>query len=268
MSVPFSFIFIFFIVPFCALSVAIFNVAKRKSIEEKLFRKGILYLKNMRSLLMYIQQHRGLSNSYLNGNLKAEIDIERLEILIEKEIVDISAIEGWISINSKWESIVDHWGRIHARYKNIDAEMNLKQHNLLIANLLYFIDDLAYVHHLGQLGVIDATDTDWRNLLFMAEYIGQVRALGMGALTKGYCSSVLRIQLNHLKGKIASNINPNWAELIKSDFAHLLQIIEAQVMIDAPTITPAEYFTLATGCIEHVLLEFDRQVDKMQFHRK
>lgn len=267
MSLPFSFVFIFIVVPGIALFTAIYGVIKRKKMEENLFRTGIVYLKRLRTLLMYIQQHRGLSNGFLSGNISVVEDINKIEVFAAREIADLSAIEGWIQNSSKWDSIIDHWQRINAHYQTVDAEVNLKQHNTLIANLLYLIDDLAYAHHLGKLGLIDATDTDWRNLLFIAEYIGQARALGMGAVSKGYCTSVLRIQLNHLVVKIESNINPAWSENIRQDFRSFIKAIEGQVILDTPTILPADYFKLATGCIEHVLMEFDRQVEKIQFHR-
>lgn len=265
MNIPFSFIFIFVLVPSIALFTAIYGVMKRKKMEEHLFRRGIVYLKRLRTLLMYIQQHRGLSNSLLSGNASVSEDIQRVEALLAREISEISAIEGWIQQNSKWESILDHWHRIQSNYQSMEVEVNLKQHNTLIANLLYLIDDLAYAHHLGKLGLIDATETNWRNLLFIAEYVGQARALGMGVASKGFCTSVLRIQLNHLIVKIESNISPFWSDAIKADFKTLLNVIETQIIVDTPTITPADYFKLATGCIEHVLKEFDRQVEKIQF---
>lgn len=267
MGLPFSFVFIFIVVPGIAVFTAVYGIVKRKKLEENLFRCGIIYLKRLRILLMYIQQHRGLTNSYLSGNLLVADDINNIEILVTKEITDLAAVDGWIQGNTKWDSFIDHWQRISSHYNTVDAEVNLKQHNTLIANLLYLIDDLAYAHHLGKLGLIDATDTDWRNLLFIAEYIGQARALGMGAVSKGFCSSVLRIQLNHLVVKIESNISPTWPESTRQDFRNFINIIESHVITDSPTISPADYFRLATGCIEHVLMEFDRQVEKIQFHR-
>jgi hypothetical protein len=267
MDIPFSFVFIFVVVPGVALFTAVLGVMKRKRTEEKLFRAGISYLKKLRSLLTYIQQHRGLTTSYLNGNLVVAAEVGRIEVLIKKEIADLQAVEGWLQNNSKWDSVVDHWLRISTHYKAMDAEVNLKQHNNLIANLLYLIDDLAYAHHLGQLGLMDAADANWRNLLFIAEYIGQARALGMSVVSKGVCTHVLRIQLNHLLVKIESNINPSWAESIQQDFRKFLKAVEDQVITDTPSITPAEYFKLATGCIEHVLMEFDQQVEKIQFLR-
>jgi len=266
MTLPFSVVFVVVIIPGLILLAAIGGIIQRKRAEEKLFRTGILYLKNLRTLLMCIQQHRGLTNSFLSGNAAVANEIQKLESLIDGEIKNLKAIDGWIQQNAKWDNIVDHWSRMGASYVKLDAEANLKQHNNLIANLLYLIDDLAYAHHLGKLGLVDATDTDWRNLLFIAEYIGQARALGMGAVSKGHCSSVLRIQLNHLRGKIEGNISRAWSESARQDFRHFLSTIEQQVIVDKPTIAPNEYFRIATGCIEHVLKEFDRQVERLQFH--
>jgi hypothetical protein len=265
MSLPFSFIFIFIVVPIIALGTAIYGLVKRKRMEEKLFRCGVDYLKRLRTLLMYMQQHRGLSNGLLSGNTLVEDDIQKIELLIAREITEVSSIDGWVKENPKWESILDHWHRIQENYQSMETDVNLKQHNTLIANLLYLIDDLAYDHHLGKLGLLDVAETHWRNLLFIAEYVGQARALGMGVVSKGFCTSVLRIQLNHLVVKIESNISSSWSESIQHDFHQLLNVIEEQVIVDPPTIMPAEYFKLATGCINHVLREFDRQIEKIQF---
>jgi hypothetical protein len=265
MNVAVAFIFLFLIVPGVALLTAVLAMIKRRKTEKKLFRTGILYLKRLRVFLMYIQQHRGLTNSFFHGNSVLATDIERLEQRIGETILDIQNVNGWIRDNGKWESLVDHWQRIKAYFKNVNAEINLKQHNNLIANLLYLIDDLAYAHHLGKLGVVDSANAKWRKLLFIAEYVGQARALGMGVATRGNCNSVSRIQLNHLVLKIESNIDPDWPDSVQDDFRHFLSIIQQKVIAEPPTILVDEYFKIATLCIEHLLLEFDRQVDKIQF---
>ena len=265
MNVPAAFIFLFIIVPGAALLTAVLAMIKRKQTEKKLFRTGILYLKKLRIFLMYIQQHRGLTNSFFHGNSALADDIERIEHQIGETISDIQAVNGWIQQNGKWESLVDHWQRIRAYFKNSNAEINLKQHNNLIANLLYLVDDLAYAHHLGKLGVVDSATAKWRKLLFIAEYVGQARALGMGVATKGTCNSVARIQINHLVLKIEANIDVEWEESIQHDFRQFLLIIRQQIIAEPSTILADDYFKIATLCIEHLLSEFDRQVDKIQF---
>ncbi|HWV14281.1 MAG TPA: nitrate- and nitrite sensing domain-containing protein [Cellvibrio sp.] len=268
MNVPFSVEFVFVVAPFLSVVSIVVAMANAKKQEEKLFNLGISYLKGLRSLLMYIQQHRGLSNSYLNGNRQTEAEIASLEVIIRKEINDLEDIGTWLLTNPKWESIIDHWSRLTVSYKTADVENNLKQHNNLIANLLYLIDDLAYAHQLGKLGMVDATDSDWRHLLSLAEYIGQARALGMGAVSRGHCTELLRSQLTHLREKIEANINRNWADITQHDFHLLLTAIDRQVLVEKTSISPTDYFQIATACIRHVLIEFDNQVEKMQFQRK
>jgi len=265
-NIPIAFIFLFVVVPGAALLTAIFGMIKRRQAEKKLFQTGIVYLKKLRIFLTYIQQHRGLTNGFFHGNSFSAGDIEKLELRIGEAIVDIQNVDGWMRQSGKWESLVDHWQRIRFYFKSSNAEINLKQHNNLIANLLYLIDDLAFAHHLGKFSLIDADDADWRKLLFVAEYLGQARALGAGVAAKGMCTNVLRVQLNHLVAKIESNINPEWTEISRSDFHTFLTIIQQQIIADPPTISADEYFRIATLCIEHVLVEFDRQVEKIKFY--
>jgi hypothetical protein len=241
---------------------------QRKKYEGKLIDTGILYLKSLRMLLTHVQQHRGLTNSYLNGNTRIENEIQQLESVVKSEITAVAGIGDWINQDAKWDSFLDHWSRLSENYKIANAEYNLKQHNVLITSLLYLIDDLAYEHQLKKLGLVDKTDTDWRYLLSVAEYIGQARALGMGAVSRGECPRILRIQLNHLCAKIEININRSWPETTLRDLRHFLAIIEQQVTIEKPTMSPADYFALATDCIELVLSEFDRQIEKIQFQRE
>ena len=90
----------------------------------------------------------------------------------------------------------------------------------------------------------------------------------MGAVSRGECSTIMRTQLNHLCLKIEANINRSWPEKTLRDFRALLTTIEEKVITEKPGITPTDYFRLATGCIEDVLMEFDRQVENIQFHRR
>ena len=98
MDIPYSFLFIVVVVLGVALFTAILGVIKRKKTEEKLFRAGITYLKKLRSFLTYIQQHRGLTNSYLSGNQAVGAEIEKIEVLIKREIADLHSVEGWIRV--------------------------------------------------------------------------------------------------------------------------------------------------------------------------
>ena len=265
MNIPFSFIFVFVLFPVLILGAFLLNLMRTKKDEEIRFRTGVKFLKSFRKLLTHVQQHRGLTNSYLSGNKKAKSDIGLLELSIKAEISEIEVVDLSIRDNPKWESILDHWGRLNDHYDQLSVETNMRQHNILISNVLYLIDDIAYQHHLGKVGLVESTDTDWRHLLTVAENIGQARALGMGVVSRGVCTSVARIQLNHLREKIVKQIEPSWSENCLADFSHFINVLDEKVIVEEPSITPDDYFSLTTRCIEHVLQEFDHQVDRIQF---
>lgn len=266
METPVSLMIILLAFPVGFLLFLMLSLRRKKRQATQLFARGIEYIKLLRSLLTYVQQHRGLTTGFINGNLAAKPEIEALDVRIKRIMADVETTGDWMAENVKWSSLVDHWTRLGMSYLQGDAEKNFKQHNILIANLLYLIDDVADAHHLSKL-TGDVMDTDWRYLLSIAEYIGQARALGTGVAAKGECSSVLRIQLNHLRNKIASSVDASWPEKSRTEIHYLLRCIESQLIIDKPSIDASEYFKLATRCIEHVLEQFDRQIERLQYYR-
>lgn len=266
METPVSLIILILVIPLGLMFFLTASLSRRKRYEAMLFAQGIEYIKQLRSLLAYVQQHRGLTSGFINGNRGVKPDIDTLALKIKRTVVDVEYSGSWIRDNVKWASLVDHWTRVGTIFLQGDADKNFKQHNILIANILYLIDDVADIHHLAKI-TGDTMDTDWRYLLSIAEYIGQARALGTGVAAKGECSSVLRVQLNHLRNKIASSIDSSWPDTSRTEIQQLLRCIETQLVIDHPSIQAGDYFTLATRCIEHVLDQFDRQIDRLQYYR-
>lgn len=267
METPLSLLVFFVIFPLLFAVFVVFSLKRRRRQQESLLKRGIGYVKLLRHLLTYIQQHRGLTTGYINGNHLAKPDIDRLNHQVKTAITQLDTQRDWLVDSGKWRSLVDHWQRLAQSYVRTDADNNFKQHNILIANVLYLIEDVADAHHLAKMGGGN-TDTDWRYLLSIAEYIGQARALGTGVAAKGECSSVMRIQLNHLRNKIAASVEQAWSDKLRQEIKQLLQCIETQLVIDAPSIAPSDYFSLATRCIDHILEQFDRQIDSLQFHRR
>lgn len=266
METPVSLMIILLAFPVGFLVFLMVSLNRKKNQAALLFTQGVEYIKLLRILLTYVQQHRGLTTGFINGNAAVKPDIEKITVKIKNIMVEIDDAGEWIHDNVKWISLVDHWSRLRMNYVQGDADKNFKQHNVLIANLLYLIDDVADVHHLSKI-TGDAMDTDWRYLLSIAEYIGQARALGTGVAARGECSSVLRIQLNHLRNKIASSVDSSWPEKSRGEIQQLLRCIETQVIIEYPSIQASDYFKLATNCIEHVLDQFDRQIERLQYYR-
>ena len=267
MDTPLPLLLVYVVLPAVFIIFLGYSLFRKKCHSDKLFKNGIEYIKALRGILAAIQQHRGLTTGYINGNREAAADIEKLSARITRQIRELQERSVWIDTNVKWNSLSDHWQRLSGAYRQGDADNNFKQHNILIANLLYLIEDLADAHHLSKMGG-GALDTDWRYLLSIAEYIGQARALGTGVAARGECNSVMRIQLNHLRNKIAGAIEVNWPEPSRKEITNLLLTIEQKLVVETPGISPRDYFDLANRCIDHVLEQFDQQIDNLQFARR
>lgn len=266
METPVSLLVILLLLPVGFLVFIALSIRHSKRQRERLFSQGIQYIKPLRLLLTNVQRHRGMTTGYINGNVQAKAEIEATSLLVDKTLQQIESFGSWMINNTKWISLIDHWARLSKAYEQADAENNFRQHNILIANILYLIEDVADDHYLLK-NSGNNTDTDWRHLLSIAEYIGQARALGMGVAIKGECTNVLRVQLNHLRHKIACNIEPAWPEKARTEINYLLLCIDTKLVVDKPNIQATEYFNLATRCIEHVLEQFDQQIDELQFYR-
>lgn len=267
METPLPLLLVYVVLPATFLVFLGYSLYRKIRVADLLFSQGIEHIKLLRGILAAIQQHRGLTTGYINGNRDAKMDIEQLSTRIGLLMRDLQERSPWVRANVKWSSLVDHWKRLGGAYLQGDAENNFKQHNILIANLLYLIEDLADAHHLTKMGG-GGLDTDWRYLLSIAEYIGQARALGTGVAARGECSSVMRIQLTHLRNKISGAIEVNWPDASRNEIRNLLKSIEQQLIVETPSISARDYFALATRCIDHVLEQFDQQIDNLQFARR
>lgn len=234
--------------------------------------KGLLWLSSLRELLSNIQKHRGMSNGFLNGGHDLINDIERLQRNVSRDLSNIASVDDSIEDNSRWQGITQHWARLAGNYQNHDSAYNLAQHNMLIKNLLYLIDDLAQDCDLLLLKNREDKPLHlyWRELLAAAEYIGQARAIGIGVSTAEHCDSVSRIRLNYLCQQIEGNTERLWRE-IGSDpkqtscIEKLVSCIHHQLVLDTPSISPSEFFSVATDAIDSLLEQFDRLIKEQQW---
>ena len=142
---------LFILLPLIFITFIFYCLHRRRVIVGRLVDQGLNYVRVMRILLTHVQQHRGLTTGFLNGNQDAKAEIQALQHKIRKEIVEVNNLGVWVQANEKWRSILDHWSRLSSHYASGEAMNNLKQHNQLIANILYFIEDIADAHHLDSL---------------------------------------------------------------------------------------------------------------------
>ena len=228
---------------------------------------GLIKLNIIRKLLTRMQQHRGLSNGILHG----EVDLKpRLGTVTEQiNQLNIEIIDMYPDLleNERWQAMADHWQRLAIDYFNLNTRNNLEQHNKLVLNLLYLINDVAFDNQLHQLNNDKSESIQflWQELLFTAESIAQIRALGTGIAAAKVCTRAERIRLSYLCQSLEQSINiqNNPDYLLK--ISHLLKVIENEIMISRPTIKADRFFNIATESIDMILANFDKQLNNVEY---
>jgi len=254
-------LFLLCLVTFLSLICVGMLTYRQRFKRRKLQQQGVDWLNTLRQLLAHLQQHRGLSSGFLAGDKEAYNKIQGLSREIEIDIERIGEIGHWIHQNSRWQGIVEHWQRLSSHYASLDWDANIRQHNRILANLIYLLEDIADAHQLKNArSAGEDTPPDWHNLLVMAEHIGQARAIGTAITASGHCDSVSRIQMSYLSNKLEITSQQDLPPHTRHKLEELQNCIKDRVMLETPQIDSQIYFKLATGCLEDILGEYDKQI--------
>lgn len=247
------------------------KVKDRKYIQTK----GINQVKELRLVLYFLQKHRGLSSQKLKGKTGLENSIKDIQTNTQKVITRIASTNSEIMANELWLSVTEHWLKLSKNYVNYSVDNNVSQHNSMIQNLLYLIDDIAVSHELSRLKLPDIEDIRliWKEWLTAIECIGQARALGSAILAEGTCGSVSRIRLSYLQEKITATTQLAWkgipaSESQKSLINSLLACIKIEIINASNSnnlsLDSSDYFTQCSEVMDVYYQEFDHVFDELR----
>ena len=74
-------------------------------------KRGIQQVVAVKQLISYIQQHRGLSSAWLNGDESKQANLTQLKKQISL-LKNATASQISASVKSRWEAFDDHWQRL------------------------------------------------------------------------------------------------------------------------------------------------------------
>ncbi len=261
--------YLFLILPLsAALALLVLATRRRRIRRRENQQRGLRSLEAMRLLLDLLQQHRGVSTGYLNGGRTLLAQINQLQARITDARGRIIAVHGRIEGDERWFALSEHWSGLSTKFETLSTTNNLRQHNQLIQNLLYLIDDIAQETDLLLLKTADGQPLmpAWRELLIAAECVGQARAVGTGALAAGQCDTVTRIRLNYLYQKIEHTCSLAWTALPpsarqKNRVEDLLNCVREELLSRSrPTIGVSTYFQTASDAVASLYEQFDHLV--------
>lgn len=260
----------------------LFSLSKWKKKKRKNYQlQGILFVCQVKNTISLIQEHRGLSTAWLNGDVKVQDKLPPLKKKISNNMYSLSLTS--IKSNERYDAFSDHWQRLLKIEKNASAINNFEQHTLMIRNLAYLLEDTAesyqltgtYFNQLENIGYV------WRELILAIESLGQSRAIGTGVATQQHCSSVDKIKLEFLiqrMTELSDQALKNLSYLKVEEFTHnqllgeaidytnhLISMMSLELVnTEKVTINNREYFSLASSAMSKMNDIFDHQIKQLR----
>ena len=226
---------------------------------------GLNMLKDFRLLLTAIQQHRGLSMGYLNGDEGLSKRVKPLEIQMQQIFANIDVNNKWLKGNITWSGITDHWSRLLANYANYESEYNFRQHCNLVINLLNLIDECAETHQLQTLFSNTKSKTNflWSQLIITAEHIGQMRGIGTSIASAKQATNLQCIQLNYLLLCVTEFLNNPYHQLDTKLIDGFIETVKQEILAESVNISAEAFYNLATSTIDDLLAKSDDYLNQL-----
>jgi len=212
--IKFTLIFLVILIPLLVLAgLVIANISGQINTLEK-ESQGFNYIKMVRLPLEHIQQHRGMTNAYLNGDQSFR---ERLLAKREDVDKDLAALQemdreegGALQTSGQIQEIQRQWDRIKAESLNMAPADSLKTHTDLISDLIALIGQVGFNSKISMDQDNDRYflgDMLTNHLPQLVESMGQARALGAGGAAAGHLAQDKLIRLGVLMNEMKHSID-------------------------------------------------------------
>lgn len=256
--------------------------AKQKKRKRQRQLRGLEVLQSGLDLMIHVQQHRGMSVAWRNGD-----DLFAPRMAIKKsEVAQLFTGLRPLLIytpelapdRARLEDIEKKWLQLGRQLESMTPDQCFSEHTALIRLIIHLIGDMG--EHLGFLDGDGSELSKLSNILLMRvplllESIGQARALGSGYAAQGQVGAVGRIRLDFLASRIqecrqaistldASGLNATGAAT--SRIESLMKTLQQQfILAEQVSISPESFFRTATEAIDACLTlwrEVARQTGK------
>lgn len=261
------------IIALCTLTLAllliVLNMAERSRRKRKQQRQeyGLTVLKSGLELMAAVQQHRGMSIAFLNGDasFKSKLMAKRQEIqgILDKMPPVLASMPELHPDEASLAAIIQEWNELVRTSEGQFPDKSFKQHTALVRSVIHLMGDMG--EHLGLLdgegtSLARLSNTLLLKLPLLLESIGQARALGSGYAAQGQCGAVGRIRLSFLEQRIrecfegvhTASIDDSAVSKKVDEFLDTLE--NRFIKAESVDISPSVFFQTATDAIESCLL--------------
>ncbi len=179
-------------------------------------RMGVEYNHPLRKLLENMQQHRGMSSGFLNGDISFKEQILSKQNQIDENIKAVDAMDqkygASLKTSDKWKMLKTKAQDLKARIWSLNAQTSFNDHTTLIADILSIITYVGETSNLildPQLDSFYLMDATISKLPALSEDLGQLRALGTGVAARKAATEAEKNKIIMLYGLVKAAIDAN-----------------------------------------------------------
>ena len=275
--------FLLFNIAVIGIAYVVNQYSRRECLTQRV--EGIRVNRQIKQLLVDLQQHRGMMAIFLGGDASFKSRIEQKQTAIGLDIAVLDAAPGReLMTKERWEKICNDWQSLRMEARTLPVEVSFERHTELIRTVLYLIGDVAEHSQISGACAADfhLVDALWGKLPSVAESLGKARGIGSGVAAKGHCSSVARTKLRFLEEHVSKTITYVDNELDHADLSHaasftqawqeahtavheFLRLLDERLLGgERPTIDAEHYFSASTKAIEAVFHAFDQASNTLE----
>ncbi|HEY3325836.1 MAG TPA: hypothetical protein VGK14_01550 [Novimethylophilus sp.] len=258
---------------------------RERRVTQERRQEGVRLGRQLKQLLLDIQQCRGMINALLSGDKSFAPKVTQKQDSVDR---DMSALDDWQQVAllsaKRWNDVRSQWKDLRAQAATLPIETSFERHSGLIREVLRCMGDVAERSQLGGVHAVDPVLVNvlWNKLPIAAECIGQARGMGASVAARGCCSSVVRIKLCFLEERIretmalvsadlagancseAASMAKEW-QVASGTVSSFLDLLESSLLkVEHPTLDAEHYFATATKALEAVFQAFDHTTSALE----
>lgn len=193
-------------------------------------RIGIEYTQALRNFIQHLQQHRGLSSAFLEGNKANQDPLTAKEKELQQDLTRIDSLNVKYSTKlltrQPWDTIEGNYKQLIEDGSRLTSVESIQRHTEIIAKTLDLVNHVGDTSNLilePDLAKFYIIDGIVDKLPKVTEKMGQTRALSTKVLAKKSLSDEDRYKLMTLRAGIQDNLNDTKRgnQIILSNFSDI-----------------------------------------------
>lgn len=278
-----------------ALAVPLTLIISTENTQIQLLKRektGVEIIPQLQNVNIFLAQHRGTANRFLNGNQQVLPALKELEAKIDSELNNLvkqfkKQRNNLTVPYEKLQNIQSKWQAIKISYAKLSSKDSFKTHKGLIANVMELQRDIADSSNLSldnQLSTYYLMNNIVTTLPNLIEYLEQVRGFGSGLAARHQASENEKIEMTKLVNTVDMAMQsvsfelkrvfismPFFQQKIEKQLIHSEQVTEKILLLSEREIINSDEISLAddvfyfqvTDAINHIMELYKPIVEKL-----